>query len=193
MSTAISAALPDGRPLVAEGGRALLGVGAPVDRRPDPLGLRVGLGQRQLGDQPDGRLGRAHRQRRVRRDPGGQRLRGGPQPGQGHDLVDQPDLAGAVRVDRVAGEQQLHGHPRGHQPGQRRRPRRAAADLHLGDGEPGGVGGDHEVALLGEQEAAGVGDAVHRGDRRLVDDDVAAELRQEVRRRHGQRALGHLA
>src|SRR6185312_2050727 len=41
-------------------------------------------------------------------------------------------------------------------------------------------------------EAAAVGDAVDRGDRRLVDGDVAAELRQEVRRRDLQRGARHL-
>ena len=39
------------------------------------------------------------------------------------------------------------------------------------------LGGHHEVALLGEQEAARVGHAVDRRDRRLGDVDVAPELR----------------
>ena len=33
-----------------------------------------------------------------------------------HHLVDQPDLVGALGVDRLAGEQQLHGDPRRHEP-----------------------------------------------------------------------------
>ena len=62
-------------------------------------------------------------------------------------------------------------------------------DLGFGDGEHRGVGGDHEVALLRQQEAAGVGDAVHRGDERLVDLDVAAGVGEEVGRRDGQRVV----
>src|SRR4029077_405855 len=48
-----------------------------------------------------------------------------------------------------------------------------------------------QVAALGEQEPARPGDAVHRGDGRLRYVDVATELGYEVRRRHGQRDLGH--
>src|SRR5262249_17888559 len=81
---------------------------------------------------------------------------------------------------------------RGDQPGQRRGPRRAAPNLPLPEGERRGLRGDAQVTALGEQDPAGPRDTVHRGDGRLGHLDVAAELGHEVRRRHGERGLGHL-
>src|ERR1700712_4064824 len=183
---------PDRRALVAERGRSLLRVRRPVHRRPDSRGPLVLLVARQLRRQVRRPLRRAHRQRRVRGDPRGELL--GPVAelaGRDH-VVDQTDLEGAARVERVPGQEDLQRHPRREQPGQRSRPRRSPPDLHLGHREPRVLGGHHEVALLGEEEPAGVGDTVDRRDRRLRYLDVAAELRQEVRRRDLQRVLRHL-
>ena len=84
------------------------------------------------------------------------------------DLVDQPPVVGLRGRDQLAGQEQL--------------PRTAVADLpgqvvhddrgdqsaeHLGIADPGGLGGDREVAGGHQPRASGQGVAVEGGDRRL--------------------------
>ena len=85
----------------------------------------------------------------------------------GTTSLTRPSSARSGRVDRVAGEEQLHRDARRDQQRKRRAPRHAAPDLRLGDGEARVLGGDAQVAHHGEQEAARVRDAVHGRDRRL--------------------------
>lgn len=54
------------------------------------------------------------------------------------------------------------------------------------------LGCDDEVALLGQQEPASEGDAIHCGNGRLGDLDVAPELRREVGWPDRERRLRHL-
>ena len=182
-------ALPPRRALLGERARALLGVLAHVDRLPDRVG-----GRRTSAaiDEVDGALRRRDRQRRVRGDPLGELLGRVVQRRHRHDPVDEPDVVRARGGERLAGDEQLHRDARRDEPRQRRRPRRAAADLHLGDREARVVRRDAQVAHLGEQEAACVGDAVDRGDRGLVDADRPAEHREELGRRHLEADRRHL-
>jgi hypothetical protein len=53
------------------------------------------------------------------------------------------------------------------------------------------VGGDAEVAHLRDQETAGEGDAVDRGDGRLGDQNIVADHRHQPARRDAQRRGAH--
>ena len=194
-STAHQRPCPDRAALVAEGGRAFLGVRAEVHRRPDPLGLRrtprrSGCCGRQVDRLAWRRAPTAARWPRCAR-PAPARPRAA-RPA-GTTWLTSPISWARGRADRIAGEQDLHGDPRA-------APARAAAPPTASRGPTltsvtanrACSAATHQVAVLRQQEPAGVGDPVDRGDGGLVHVDVAAELRQEVRRRHGQRVVGHL-
>ncbi len=82
-----------------------------------------------------------------------------------HHAVDQADLAGAVGVDQVAGQQHFHrrlaahGAAEGHHWGRAEQP-----DVDARRGEAGGLAGDGEVAGGDQLAAGGGGGAMHPRD-----------------------------
>ena len=105
----------------------------------------------------------------------------------GDDLVDEADLVGLGGIDHAAGDDQLHRPPPADDP---RQPLGAAvgeADVPAAAGDPEGrvLVGDREVAPADPLEAAGVGDAVDGGDRRLVEVGPARGAEDPVRARPG--------
>ena len=145
-----------------------------------------------LGGQGGGLLAGGHRQWRVGGDLLGQRLGDLDEFVGLGEPVDEPDLVGARGRQRRAGEHEFHHDaPRNHQ-WKRRGPGGASSHLDLGDPELRRGGGHAQIADLGQQETAGEGHPIDRGDRRFVHRDVAAELRDEVDRRDGQPVFGHL-
>ena len=84
--------------------------------------------------------------------------------------VDDAERVGALGVDRVAGERELHGQAVGH-PARQAQQRAGGGDeraLDLGDAEPGAPRGDDEVAGQRDLEAAGDREALDRRDERLA-------------------------
>ncbi len=109
-------------------------------------------------------------------------------------VVDQADLGGAGRVDRVAGEQHLQGQGARDPLGQQHRPARPGQQpaLDLGHAEPGRRAGHHQVAGQQELEAAGQGPAFGRADQRLARrglGDAAQAAAGEGRHLAGQERL----
>ena len=84
--------------------------------------------------------------------------------------VHQAELRAALGGDRVAGERQLHRHVVGDaaRQAQQRAARGHQAALGLRDAELCALGGDDQVARQRHLEAAGHGEALDRGDDRLV-------------------------
>ena len=85
----------------------------------------------------------------------------------GAHVVDEADLGGPLRRDAVAGERVLLGQL---QAGEQRPRDRAAvggdqADEHVGVGEVGALGHEHDVGQRDEAAAEPDGRPVHRGDR----------------------------
>ena len=108
--------------------------------------------------------------------------------GGGHDAVEQPELEGAPRGDRLAARGQPERLPLADdagQPGEDQRGREA--DRDLGEGEPGALDGDRDVARRDDADAEagrvaldlGDGDepgAPQRPGQRDQDADLLAEL-----------------
>src|SRR6516225_8212410 len=111
------------------------------------------------------------RQRRGRADGPGQLAGGGHQFGGGYHPVDQPPPGGLGGGEPPAGEQKLHRDgPRqaGGQPQQAARVRHQA-QCHLGEGELGVLGGDHQVRGQDKLEPAAERQPVDGRDDRLAD------------------------
>ncbi len=177
------ARLPDGRPLLCERQRALLGV-LGTNQRPDfahgpgPAGLVTG--DDAVVDAHRHPLARPHGQRRVDGDPLGERKRGVDRGAVRHDLVDQAPLERVGRTHRLAGEDQLH----------RDLARQVVDDaedatgrgdesaLDLGQPELRTFLRHHQVAGEGQFRAAAQRGAVDRRDGRLV--DVVVDIARET-------------
>jgi len=84
--------------------------------------------------------------------------------------VDDAQLVAALGVDRIARQRQLHGQVVRNPPRkpQQRRAGRDEAALDLGDAEPRAPGRDDQIARQRDLEAAGDGEALDRGDQRLL-------------------------
>ena len=102
----------------------------------------------------------------------------------GHHFGDEAQLVAFLGADVAAGQHHAH------RPLERDHAAEALhaagaggqADARLGQGELGLVGGDDDVAGQRDLEAAAHGDAVHRGDHRLVEVEAVGEAAEALGR-----------
>ena len=113
---------------------------------------------------------RAERHRRARRQPSGQVGHGRVEVVGGDHLGGQAERQCLLGLDGAREVEQLHRLGRPDQPLQRVAGAGVAGERDVGEGkvEAGGVGDDAQVARERERRTGAGGDAVHRGDHRLL-------------------------
>ncbi len=156
----------------------ILGVEHPrVDRKASPLDGAEGALNALGLDAPDHFLDRLHRERRPLGDGIGEFTRLGHHLRRRHHRVDQAMARRLGGAHAAPGEQHLHGDEMGQAPGQALHPTDISQhpDPGLGEEELGVLGGDDQVASERQLETAAHGDAVDRGDHRLVEIEQLGE------------------
>ena len=131
-------------------------------------GQAVGLGERQLELVVEHLLAGGNGGRRLRGDESRERLDLGIERLRKHDAIDESDLPGAFGIDRLAGEQHLHGVLAADRPAERDTGRGTErTNVHAGRRERRRGGRHREIAGGDELTPRRGRQAVHLGDDRL--------------------------
>src|SRR5712691_11840023 len=169
-STRTLPALPDGRPLLAEGVQPLATI-LGGERQPERLDLvATACGQPRRTERRRA-LGLAHRDRRLGGERGTELRRLRPQPISGHDAVHEADPVALLGRDHVTEVHELAGAREPDAQGEAlcAAEPRDQPEVDLGLPEPCALRRDDQVAGERQLQPAAEGDAVERGDDRHVE------------------------